>query len=70
MALCDYRLCDKCNRKAFYDANLNYGEASESSKWGLDCLGDWAVLCELCSKEWQCVVVARNTPATKGKRHE
>jgi hypothetical protein len=24
MALADYRLCDICGRKAFYDANLNY----------------------------------------------
>lgn len=25
MALSDYRLCDVCGSKAFYDANLNYG---------------------------------------------
>ena len=24
MAAADYRLCDLCNGKAFYDANLNY----------------------------------------------
>lgn len=24
MALADYRLCDVCGGKAFYDANLNY----------------------------------------------
>lgn len=24
MAGCDYRSCDVCGRKAFYDANLNY----------------------------------------------
>jgi len=24
MASTDYRLCDNCGRKAFYDANLNY----------------------------------------------
>lgn len=24
MALSDYRLCDICEEKAFYDANLNY----------------------------------------------
>ncbi len=24
MASVDYRLCDLCERKAFYDANLNY----------------------------------------------
>jgi len=26
MALCDYRLCDVCGRKAFYDAHLNYDD--------------------------------------------
>lgn len=25
MALSDYRRCDVCDGKAFYDANLNYG---------------------------------------------
>jgi len=59
MALCDYRLCDQCNGKAFYDANLNYGEPSASSPWGLGSLGDWAVLCEECSKKWKCVVIPR-----------
>jgi len=24
MALADYRLCDVCDKKVFYDANLNY----------------------------------------------
>ena len=26
MALSDYRLCDVCEGKAFYDSNLNYGD--------------------------------------------
>lgn len=26
MAGCDYRRCDVCGEKAFYDANLNYTE--------------------------------------------
>lgn len=25
MAMSDYRLCDVCEGKAFYDSNLNYG---------------------------------------------
>lgn len=32
MALGDYRLCDVCGGKAFYDANLNY-EAGRDSEW-------------------------------------
>lgn len=30
MAGSNYRLCDVCGRKAFYDANLNYSEGAES----------------------------------------
>lgn len=26
MAMMDYRLCDVCGSKAFYDANLNYAD--------------------------------------------
>lgn len=34
MALADYRLCDVCESKAFYDSNLNYefgGDGSNSN---------------------------------------
>lgn len=31
MAFADYRLCDVCGGKAFYDANLNYGDADQPS---------------------------------------
>lgn len=29
MALSDYRLCDVCGGKAFYDANLNYSDGGQ-----------------------------------------
>lgn len=29
MALADYRLCDVCEGKAFYDSNLNYGDGTD-----------------------------------------
>ena len=56
MAKADYRLCDVCGEKAFYDANLNYtfvrrGDEVPSyttlldGSYTLDYLGDWAVLC-------------------------
>jgi hypothetical protein len=32
MAAADYRLCDVCDGKVFYDANLNY-EQGRASKW-------------------------------------
>jgi hypothetical protein len=31
MALADYRLCDQCGDKAFYDANLNYETGSKDA---------------------------------------
>lgn len=51
MALADYRLCDVCGGKAFYDANLNYTDE------GLDRLGDWKVICVECAKTHKTVVV-------------
>lgn len=30
MAMADYRWCDKCGCKAFYDANLNYNCAEQN----------------------------------------
>lgn len=32
MAAADYRLCDVCDGKVFYDANLNY-EQGRASEW-------------------------------------
>lgn len=29
MAMSDYRLCDVCEGKAFYDSNLNYGDGTD-----------------------------------------
>lgn len=62
--MADYRLCDVCGSKAFYDSNLNYEDeredserpaykiAGEAADWGyrLGYLGDWAVICSDCSK--------------------
>lgn len=62
MAYADYRHCDLCDRKTFYDANLDYDEgaidrpafrrAGVAIPGGLALhnLGDWAVLCDECSK--------------------
>ena len=64
MAAADYRLCDVCGGKAFYDSNLCYEDereapdrapyriAGEASDWGyrLGYLGDWAVVCDDCAK--------------------
>ena len=71
MALADYRLCDVCDSKVFYDANLNYDDAREKNDpesfrmagevepWGarLDYLVDWAVICSDCAKTHKTIVV-------------
>lgn len=73
MALADYRFCDNCGSKAFYDANLNYDiptrdhtvptdEQIRDSGYKLDYLGDWAVLCRDCAKTHKCVIVSLETP--------
>lgn len=52
MAAADYRLCDCCNGKVFYDSNLNYeyDEILPSGHMKLDYLGDWSVICMDCAK--------------------
>ncbi len=76
MAAADYRLCDVCGGKAFYDSNLNYefGEKNDgkfvypdnpfrvagvSQPYGmaLEYLGDWAVLCNVCSQTHKTQIV-------------
>lgn len=80
MAAADYRKCDVCGGKAFYDANLNYeqGEkvgdswvypvnafriAGEVQPFGgaLGYVGDWAVLCNECSKTNKTAIVSIGT---------
>lgn len=71
MAMADYRQCDICGCKAFYDAHLNYQwetksepipkdeQISGSPGMKLDYLGDWAVLCTDCAKTHECVIEAK-----------
>ena len=56
MALADYRLCDQCGCKTFYDAEVNY-EAAD--------LGDWKVLCKDCAETHQCII--KNLAALKAE---
>lgn len=71
MAYADYRLCDKCDGKAFYDSDLSYEKPTsrddpdsfrvqgEKQIFGacLGYLGDWAVLCRDCAKIYKTVIV-------------
>lgn len=74
MAGGDYRSCDVCGGKVFYDAHLNYDVSTRTTTippekmareagvpqpygYSLDHLGDWAVICNGCSKTHKAVVV-------------
>ena len=74
MSGADYKHCDVCGNKAFYDASLNYGESSGEddfpafreagkdqyhSRDSLDYLGDWAVICHVCAKTYKTVIVPK-----------
>lgn len=57
MAAGDYRLCDICHSKTYYDANLDF-DFKAYPRWGLR-LGDWKVICIECAKTHECVIVPR-----------
>ncbi len=76
MAGGDYRSCDVCGRKAFYDANLNHEfdgiahtegveENGTPAGYTLDYLGAWAVLCSHCAEAHTAVVVPREARPAK-----
>ena len=72
MALADYRLCDICGSKAFYDARLNYvypdedgngdfgnnimNELVQNKHYKLDYLGSWKVLCQDCAMTHKIII--------------
>lgn len=57
MAAADYKSCDNCGRKTFYDSELDYGHRGDSpAPTGA---GDWAVIRPECAKTMICMVRAR-----------
>lgn len=74
MSSSDYRLCDLCGSKTFYDSDLNYSyepskyiaeqmrpreKGEDSGADYLDSLGDWAVICNKCAKTHKTAIVPR-----------
>ena len=59
MAAADYRSCDICGSKTFYDSNLGYdfNVRRPDGDLGLPGLGDWAVICVKCAETHKCIVV-------------
>lgn len=68
MAMADYRLCDVCSGKTFYDANLDYQkpDAEHAHEWWLHGVGDWAVICTKCSETHE--VIVRPKASAGGER--
>ncbi len=62
MAGADYRSCDKCGCKTFYDSNLDYDFSDPERPHGLWSLGDWAVICIDCAKTHKCIIVPKERP--------
>lgn len=61
MAAADYKLCDVCNGKSFYDANVDYEEPEPPKyEWLPRGVGDWAVLCETCAETHVAVIMAKS----------
>jgi hypothetical protein len=58
MALADYYLCDNCEGKTFYDAELNYQACADGSMV-LPGVGSMKVLCEKCAENFEIVVIPR-----------
>ena len=61
MAAADYRSCDVCGKKTFYDADLDYGnnprEFVRGTEYSLGYLGDWVVICRECSKKYKATII-------------
>jgi|AntDeeMinimDraft_5_1070356.scaffolds.fasta_scaffold45256_2 hypothetical protein len=62
MASADYYSCDVCGGKTFYDANLYWQNGTKETDWRdfLHGVGDMAVICGKCSKEYQVKIMPKN----------
>ena len=59
MAASDYRSCDVCGAKSFYDSVLDY-DFDKYPNTGLWNLGDWGCLCRECSKTYDIVILRKD----------
>jgi hypothetical protein len=62
MSMADYRACDVCGGKAFYDASLHYPEEGEQTESPNVPMGAGAikVLCRKCAKTHTLVVIEKS----------
>lgn len=72
MAYADYRHCDVCDGKCFYDTDLGYefhesewvefDEVDKARGYKLGYLGNWGVICKECMKDWEVVIQKKTNP--------
>ena len=56
MASSDYKWCDKCECKTFYDAHLDYDFKENDKRTGLHKTGDHKSLCSECADKYELVI--------------
>jgi len=59
MASSDYRLCDVCDCKVFYDSHLNYNWNEATQRNELENLGAWVVVCKKCAEQYKIKLVKK-----------
>lgn len=72
----DWRLCDVCQGRVFYDADLAYDEPDaelgelpvRGRGYTLNDLGDWQVICQECAKTHEVRVVRREASEKEEKQ--
>jgi len=71
MAGADYYSCDKCRRKTFYDAGLDY-QYNKDSGYTLPNVGDMKVICIDCAKVHEVHIVTKRIKIgpTEGHQHK
>ncbi len=57
MAAADYRQCDVCDSKTFYDADLPF--EIKDGEWVLSNVGDWAVICVSCAQTHEVRIIRK-----------
>lgn len=66
MAYADYRLCDVCGTKTFYDADLQY-DFEQYPITGLYNLGAWSAICRQCSETHDVIIQPKAPTSAEGE---
>lgn len=60
MSGADYKHCDNCECKTFYDANLDYDFKENDKRTQLHNTGDHKALCSKCADSFELVIKPRD----------